>query len=376
VDAISFFADEELEQAGVSPSLLHNPNYVKAKGVLEDADLFDAGFFGFSPRDAELTDPQIRMFLECAWEVLESAGWDPEKFPGMIGVYAGMSLSSYIWQLAGNDLEGDSVAGFRALIGGAEKDHLATAVAYRLNLRGPSFNIQTACSTSASAVHAASRAVMTYECDMALAGGVSVNAPLRCGYKYEPGGIASADGHCRSFDAEATGSVAGDGVGVVLLRRLEDAIAAGDMVYAVIKGSAVNNDGRKKVGFTAPAIEGQAEVVAMALAAADVECQSIGYIEAHGSATAIGDPIEIAALNQAYGQAVLKPGSIAVGSVKSNIGHLGRCCRSCRNHQDSPRGSAWLYSSLVALPRREPENSFPMEPFPCESFALNLAGKQ
>jgi len=321
-ESTSFFSDQELEQAGISPELLRHPNYVKARGVLEDADLFDAGFFGYSPREAEVTDPQIRLFLECAWEVLESAGWTPEKFPGMIGVYAGMSFTSYIWQLAGDDLEGDSVSAFRLLMGGAEKDHLATTISYRLNLRGPSFNVQTACSTSLAAVHAAARAVMTYECDMALAGGATVSVPQRCGYMYEPGGIASIDGHCRSFDADASGSVSGDGVGVVLLKRLEDAVAAGDTVYAVIKGSAVNNDGRRKVGFTAPAVEGQAEVIAMALAAAEADCESIGYIEAHGSATTMGDPIEIAALNQVYGQAGLKPASIAVGSVKSNIGHL------------------------------------------------------
>ncbi|HEY4903685.1 MAG TPA: beta-ketoacyl synthase N-terminal-like domain-containing protein [Candidatus Sulfotelmatobacter sp.] len=321
-EGISFFSDEELEQAGISADLLRNPNYVKAKGFLEHADLFDAGFFGFSPREAEFTDPQIRLFLECAWEVLESAGYDPDKFSGLIGVYAGMSFSSYMWQFAGDDSESDSVSAFRTVMGGAEKDHLATTVSYRLNLRGPSLNIQTACSTSLAAVHTAARAVMTYECDMALAGGVSVSAPLRCGYLYEPGGIASADGHCRSFDADGSGSVVGDGIGIVLLKRFEDAIAAGDTVYAVIKGSAVNNDGRRKVGFTAPAIEGQAEAISMALAAAGANCESISYIEAHGSATTIGDPIEIAALNQVYSQTALKPGSIAVGSVKSNIGHL------------------------------------------------------
>ncbi len=322
IESVSFFSAEELEQAGIDPALVRHPNYVKAKAVVEDADLFDAGFFGFSPREAELTDPQIRMFLECAWEVLESAGWDPEKFPGMIGVYAGMSMSSYLWQLRFDESAQDSVSAFRTLIGGAEKDHLATTISYRLNLTGPSMNIQTACSTSLTAVHAASRAVMTYECDMALAGGAAVSTPVRCGYLYEPGGILSADGHCRSFDAEASGSVGGEGVGVVLLKRLEDAIAAGDPVYAVIKGSAVNNDGRRKVGFTAPAVEGQAEAIAMALAAAEVDCESVGYIETHGSATPIGDPIEIAALNQVYGQASLKPASILVGSVKSNIGHL------------------------------------------------------
>jgi phthiocerol/phenolphthiocerol synthesis type-I polyketide synthase E len=321
-EGISFFSDEELKQAGIDADLLRNPSYVKAKGFLDNADLFDAGFFGFSPREAELTDPQIRLFLECAWEVLELAGYDPDKFSGMIGVYAGMSFSSYMWQIAGDGSESDSVSAFRTILGGAEKDHLATTISYRLNLRGPSFNIQTACSTSLAAVHVAARAVMTYECDMALAGGVNVGAPLRCGYLYEPGGIASADGHCRSFDANGSGSVGGDGVGIVLLKRLEDAIAARDTIYAVIKGSAVNNDGRRKVGFTAPAVEGQAEAISMALAAAGADCASIGYIEAHGSATTIGDPIEIAALNQVYSQADLKPESIVVGSVKSNIGHL------------------------------------------------------
>jgi len=337
-ESTSFFSDEELEQAGISPELLRHPNYVKARGVLENADLFDAGFFGYSPREAELTDPQIRLFLECAWEALESAGWDPEKFSGMIGVYAGMSFSSYIWQLAGEDTDADSVSAFRILMGGAEKDHLATTISYRLNLRGPSLNVQTACSTSLVAVHAAARAVMTYECDMAIAGGSTVSVPQRIGYMYEPGGIASADGHCRSFDAGASGSVSGDGVGVVLLKRLEDAIAAGDTVYAVIKGSAINNDGRRKVGFTAPAVEGQAEVIALALAAAEVECESIGYIEAHGSATVMGDPIEIEALNQVYGQAGLKPASIAVGSVKSNLGHL-----------NAAAGVAGLMKTILAL---------------------------
>jgi acyl transferase domain-containing protein len=368
VEATSFFSDQELEEAGISPELLRNPNYVKARGVLDGADLFDAGFFGYSPREAELTDPQIRVFLECAWEVLESAGWDPDKFPGVIGVYAGMSFSSYLWRLAGEDSVQDSVSAFRTLIGGAEKDHLATTISYRLNLHGPSFNIQTACSTSLAAVHVAARALMTYECDMALAGGVSVNAPQLCGYLYEPGGIASADGRCRSFDAEASGSVSGDGVGIVLLKRLEDAVAAGDTLHAVIKGSAVNNDGRRKVGFTAPAVEGQAEVIAMALAAAEAECRSIGYIEAHGSATEMGDPIEIAALNHAYGQAALNPGTIAMGSVKSNIGHL-----------NAAAGIAGLIKTSLALrhgsipPSMHFHKANPKIPFERGPFRVNHA---
>lgn len=368
IEGMSFFSDEELEQAGMPPELLRHPNYVKARGVLDDADLFDAGFWGYSPREAEFTDPQIRLFLESAWEVLESAGYDPEKFPGMIGVYAGMSFTSYIWQLAAEETEGDSVSGFRVLMGGGEKDHLATTISYRLNLRGPSMNIQTACSTSLTAVHAAARAVMTYECDMALAGGATVSVPQRSGYMYEPGGIASADGHCRSFDADASGSVSGDGVGVVLLKRLEDAVAEGDTIYAVIKGSAVNNDGRRKVGFTAPAVEGQAEVIAMALAAAEAECESIGYVEAHGSATTMGDPIEIAALNQVYGKAGLKPGSIGVGSVKSNIGHL-----------NAAAGVAGLIKTILALqhgdipPSLNFQQANPKIPFERGPFHVNHA---
>ncbi len=323
VESVSFFSDAELEAAGVTPAQYRDPRYVRGRAALQDAELFDPGFFALTPREAEFTDPQIRIFLECAWEALESAGWNPESYPGMIGVYAGMSFSSYIWQLAAGDSVEDSVSAFQTLVGGAEKDHLATSTSYRLNLRGPSINVQTACSTSLTAVHIASRALMTFECDMALAGGASVAAPVKAGYMYEPGGIASADGHCRSFDARATGSVAGDGVGVVLLKRLEDAVTAGDTVYAVIKGSAVNNDGRRKVGFTAPAIEGQAEAIAMALNAAEVEPREIGYVEAHGSATALGDPIEVSALNQVYASAGLAPGSVLLGSVKSNIGHLG-----------------------------------------------------
>ncbi|HEX5433759.1 MAG TPA: beta-ketoacyl synthase N-terminal-like domain-containing protein [Candidatus Angelobacter sp.] len=368
IEGISFFSDQELEEAGIPPELLCHPSYVKARGVLDDADLFDAGFWGYSPREAELTDPQIRLFLESAWEALESAGWDPEKFSEMIGVYAGMSFTSYTWQLAGDEMGGDSVSAFRVLMGGAEKDHLATTVSYRLNLRGPSLNIQTACSTSLTAVHTAARALMTYECDMALAGGATVSVPQRSGYMYEPGGIASADGHCRSFDADASGSVSGDGVGVVLLKRLEDAVAAGDSVYAVIKGSAVNNDGRRKVGFTAPAVEGQAEVIAMALAAAEVECESVGYVEAHGSGTTMGDPIEVAALNQVYSQSGLTPGSIALGSVKSNIGHL-----------NAAAGVAGLIKTILALQHGQipPSLNFrqanPKIPFERGPFRVNPA---
>jgi phthiocerol/phenolphthiocerol synthesis type-I polyketide synthase E len=322
VEAVSFFSDAELEAAGIPPSLLRNPNYVKAKAVLENVDLFDSSFFDFSPREAELTDPQIRVFLECAWEALENAAYDPDRFSGLIGVYAGMSFSSYMLNALAGAAGARSFDSFRALLG-SDKDYLSTWVSYKLNLRGPSFNIQTACSTALSAVHLACRALITFECDMALAGGASIAVPQHSGYMYEPGSIFSSDGHCRAFDARSDGSMAGEGVGVVLLKRLEDALAAGDTIHAIIRGSAVNNDGRRKVGYTAPAIAGQAEAISMAMANAQVGKQDIAYIEAHGSGTKVGDPIEISALNQAYADSGVERASIAIGSVKSNIGHLG-----------------------------------------------------
>ena len=322
VEAVSFFSDAELEAAGIAPSLLRNPNYVKAKAVLEDADLFDAPFFDFSPREAELTDPQIRLFLECAWEALENAAYDPDRFAGLIGVYAGMSFSSYMLNVLAGAAGGRDFNSFRALLG-SDKDYLSTWVSYKLNLHGPSFNVQTACSTALAAVHLACRALITFECDMALAGGASIAVPQRSGYMYEPGSIFSSDGHCRSFDARSNGSMAGEGVGVVLLKRLEDAVAARDTIHAIIRGSAVNNDGRRKVGYTAPAIAGQAEAISMAMASAQMRKQDIAYIEAHGSGTKVGDPIEVSALNQVYADSGAERGSIAIGSVKSNIGHLG-----------------------------------------------------
>jgi phthiocerol/phenolphthiocerol synthesis type-I polyketide synthase E len=322
VEAVSFFSDAELQAAGVAPSVLRNPNYVKAKAVLENADLFDASFFEFSPREAELTDPQIRVFLECAWEVLENAAYDPDRFPGLLGVYAGMSFSSYMLNAFAGTAGARNFDTFRALLG-SDKDYLSTWVSYKLNLHGPSFNIQTACSTALAAVHLACRALITFECDMALAGGISIAVPQRSGYMYEPGSIFSSDGHCRAFDARSDGSMAGEGVGVVLLKRLEDALAAGDTIHAIIRGSAVNNDGRRKVGYTAPSVNGQAEAVSMALANAQIEKLNIAYIEAHGSGTKVGDPIEVSALNHVYAGNSAAPGSIAIGSVKSNIGHLG-----------------------------------------------------
>jgi len=323
VESVTFFTDEELTASGIPPEEFNEPNYVKARPILEDADLFDAGFFGYSPREAELTDPQHRLFLECAWETLETAGYDSKIYPGLIGVFGGTSLSQYLFHLFSDP---SSLGGYEAhqVPVGNDKDSLATAVSYKLNLRGPSLAVQTFCSTSLVATHLACQSLRNGECDMALAGGVSVRVPVKKGYMFVEGGIESPDGHCRTFDVRAEGTLFGDGVGIVALKRLEDALADGDLIHAVIKGSAVNNDGSLKVGYAAPSVEGQAEVVAIALENARITADSIGYVEAHGTATQLGDPIEMAALTRAFQRTTSETGFCAIGSVKSNVGHLDR----------------------------------------------------
>ena len=321
-EGITAASDDELLAAGVSPAQLREPSYVRAKGVLADADLFDAGFFGYSPREAELLDPQHRVFLECAWEALEAAGCDPQQTSGRIGLFAGASLNSYLlFNIMASQQAVDSAGPYQTLIA-SDKDFLATRVSYKLDLRGPSMTVQTACSTSLTAVHLACQSLLSGECDIALAGGVSVSVPLKGGYLYEPGGILSPDGHCRAFDADAAGTVAGNGAGIVVLRRLAEAREDGDTVAAVIRGTAVNNDGSLKAGYTAPSVDGQAEVIAEALAVADVDPATIGYVETHGTGTPLGDPIEIAALTRAFREHTDKTGFCAIGSVKSNVGHL------------------------------------------------------
>ncbi|WP_138500701.1 type I polyketide synthase [Nostoc sp. PA-18-2419] len=322
VESISFFTDEELLSAGEDPSLLNDPNYVKANGILEDIELFDAEFFGFSPREAEITDPQHRLFIECVWEALENAGYNSETYSGQISLFAGASPNMYLLSnlYSNRDLI-ESVDSFK-LLHGNEKDFLPTQVSYKLNLRGPSINIQTACSTSLVAIHLACQSLLNGESDIALAGGVSATTMQKSGYHYQPGGIHSPDGHCRAFDAQAEGTIDGNGLGVVVLKRLEDAIADGDFIHAVIKGSAVNNDGSLKIGYTAPSIEGQREVILEALALAEVEPETVTYVEAHGTGTVLGDPIEIKALTQAYRASTNKKGFCAIGSVKTNVGHL------------------------------------------------------
>jgi acyl transferase domain-containing protein len=242
VEAISFFSDEELARAGVDPEELSSPDYVKAGGVLEDVELFDASFFGFNPREAEALDPQQRLFLECSWEALEDAGYDPETYEGHIGVYAGSSVSSYLTNIYSHPDIVSTLGDFQVTLGN-DKDNLTTNVSYKLNLKGPSMAIQTACSTSLVAVCEACQSLLSYQCDMAIAGGVRVSVPQATGYFYQEGGIMSPDGHCRAFDAEARGTIGGNGIGVVLMKRMEEALNDGDHIYAVIKGSAINNDG-------------------------------------------------------------------------------------------------------------------------------------
>jgi thioester reductase-like protein len=341
VEAITFLSDEELEASGVGPGERSDPAYVRARGVLADADLFDASLFGFSPREARIMDPQQRVLLECAWEALDAAACDPERFSGVISVYAGMSQSTYVFSnLFANPEFMGGVSPLEVHLGN-DKDFLAPLLSYRLNLRGASITVSTACSTSLVAVHLACQALLNGECDLALTGGVAIKIPQTIGYRYEPGGIASADGHCRAFDAAATGSVGGSGAGIVVLKRLADAQTDRDRIHAVIRGSAVNNDGSGKIGFTAPSVDGQATVIREAQAAAGVDPESIGYVEAHGSGTRLGDPVEVRALTQAFRAVTPKSGFCALGSIKSNIGHL-----------DAAAGVAGLIKTVLALEHR------------------------
>src|SRR6185312_1597440 len=324
VKSIRFFTAEELAAAGVERALLEHPNYVKAGAVLDGIDLFDAPFFGLAPREAELMDPQHRLFLECAWEALEDAAYDPGTYRGLVGVFGGTGFSSYLmYNLYLNPEIMDWVDPFQASVVN-DKDSLASTVSYKLNLKGPSLTVQTFCSTSLVAVHLACQSLLNYECDLALAGGVAISVPHLTGYVYKEGGIVSTDGECRTFDASAQGSVLGNGVGVVTLKRLAEAVEEGDHIYAVIRGSAINNDGSLRVSYTAPGLDGQSEVIAEALGHAGVEAESISYIEAHGTATRLGDAVELAAMKKAFGLQTDRQQFCAIGSVKPNVGHLDR----------------------------------------------------
>lgn len=322
VESITELTDEELLASRIDPAIIANPRYIKAKGILGNTDQFDAAFFGYNPRVAELTDPQHRIFLECSWEAIEDAGYNPDTYEGRIGVFAGQSMNTYwLHNLYEHVDLIASVESLQAAIGN-DKDSLTTEVSYKLNLKGPAVTIQSSSSTSLTAIHYACQSLLSYECDMALSGGISIHFPEKAGYLYHEGGTTSPDGHCRAFDEKAQGFVSGHGAGCVVLKRLSDALRDGDHVYAVIKGSAVNNDGTNKVSYMAPSVKGQAEVIAMAQAMAGVEPESITYIEAHGTGTRIGDPIEVEALTEVFRRSTDKKGYCALGSVKTNIGHL------------------------------------------------------
>lgn len=360
VESIQRFSAEQLVQWGVPAELSSRPDFVPVGAPLIDVELFDHRFWGYSPREAALIDPQQRLFLETTWAAVENAGHDPYSHSGMVGVYAGVGLSTYLlFHLAHNP----GVTGAEAQLAmlGNDKDFLSARASYHLNLSGPSIAVQTGCSTSLVATHLACEGLLSYQCDLALAGGASVLPPERTGYLHVPGGTASSDGHCRAFDERGDGTVFGSGVGVVALKRLSDAAADRDTIYAVIKGSAVNNDGANRVGFTAPSVQGQAEVIARAQRVADVDADSINYVEAHGTATKLGDPVEVAALTRAFRQDTERSGFCALGSVKTNVGHL-----------DTAAGAAGLIKTILALHHRQiPPSLYFDSPNPEIDFAAS-----
>ncbi len=359
-ETLSRLDPESLLSAGEDPERLADPAYVPVHGVLEDGDRFDARLFGYPPREAALIDPQQRVFLECAWEALECAGHDPWRHPGAIGVYAGCAQSSYaasMWVRRGRSSIDDYL-----LSVATAPDNLTSRVSYKLGLTGPSVTVLTTCSSSLVAIHQASQALLGGECDLALAGGTAVRIPRR-GYLYREGGVLSPDGHVRAFDADARGTVGADGVGVVVLRLLSEALADGDHVHAVIRGSAVTNDGADRVGYTAPSVNGQARAIRAAQLLAGTEPDTIGYVEAHGNATRVGDPIEVAALTRAFRAGTGRTGFCALGSVKTNIGHA-----------DAAAGVAGFIKTVLALEHGlvppslhfhepSPEIDFPATPF-------------
>jgi phthiocerol/phenolphthiocerol synthesis type-I polyketide synthase E len=339
VESIHFFSDEELVENGVDPSLLKNAAYVRAHGFLEDNDCFDPAFFGYTPTEAAAMDPQVRIFHQCVWQALEDAGYDPFSYPGLIGLYGGAS-PHFNWEalclLSGKTASLGDFAASQLV----DKDFLCVRVSHKLNLKGPTLTLYTACSTSLVAIHLAVQAVQNGECSLALGGGVTVLQLKKAGYVYQEGMVGSPDGHCRTFDRQSAGTVAANGAGVVVLKRLAEAVEDRDHIYAVVKGSALTNDGSRKVGFTAPGVEGQAEAIRIAHLTAEVSPESIGYVEAHGTATALGDPVEVEGLKLAFNTG--KRGFCALGTVKSNMGHL-----------DSAAGVTGFIKTVLALKNRQ-----------------------
>lgn len=359
IESISIFSQQDVLAAGVTDELLNHSDYVKAGAILDDIEMFDAPFFNYLPAEAQIIDPQQRLFLECAWKAMEHAGYDTDTYTGSIGMYAGIGMNTYLlFHLFPQYRRHDIVGSYQMMIGN-DKDFLPTRVSYKLNLKGPSITLQTACSTSLVAVHVACQSLLNGECDMALAGGVSILLPQKAGYLYQPGMILSPDGHCRAFDASAQGTVRGNGLGIVVLKRLHEALADGDHIHAVIKGSAVNNDGAMKIGFTAPNMESQRDVIIQAQTVARTPAETITYLEAHGTGTALGDPIEVEALEQAFQTLAHKQHFCALGSVKTNIGHL-----------DAASGIAGLIKTVLMLEHKQiPPSLHFQKPNPKIDFA-------
>jgi natural product biosynthesis luciferase-like monooxygenase protein len=358
VESISTFSPEELEFAAGDADLVRHPRYVRRKAIVTDVELFDFAFFDFTRREAELADPQQRLFLQCAWEALENAGYDPARCGKTTGIFGGVGFNHYLLVNLLSNRRVIESSGFLQTSIRNRTDHLATSVAYKLNLQGPAVTVQTACSTSLVAVHLACQSLLHYESEMVLAGGSSISLPQKSGYLFQEGGILSPDGLCRAFDSRAAGTVTGNGAAVVVLKRLADALADRDHIHAVILGSAIANDGSGKVGYTAPSIEGQSRVIAEALSVAQVDPDSIGYVEAHGTGTKMGDPIEIAALNEAFKPRSSRRSFCALGSVKTNIGHL-----------DAAAGVAGLIKTVLTIERRQvPPSLHFEEPNPEISF--------
>ncbi|MFK8004041.1 MAG: SDR family NAD(P)-dependent oxidoreductase [Polyangiales bacterium] len=339
VESVRSYTDEELLAAGESDERLRQKNYVRASAPMLDMELFDGDFFGFSPKDSAIMDPQHRHFLEVCWEALENAAHPPENFEGPIGMFAGCGMGSYLYfnLCSRPDLVRD-VGLFLLRHTGNDKDFLATRASYLLNLTGPSINVQTACSTSLVATHLAVQSLLSRECDMALAGGVTIEFPHRRGYLYHEGEVLSPDGHCHAFDHRGQGTVFGSGAGVVVLRRLGDALDDGDIIHGVIRGSAVNNDGSRKVNYLAPSVEGQTACMVEAYGVADVDPRTIEYVECHGTGTYLGDPIEVQAMTEAFRAYTKDTNFCQIGSVKTNIGHL-----------DTAAGVAALVKATLAL---------------------------
>ena len=359
VEATQFFERQNLLDMGVRADLVDRPNFVPARAVIRDADCFDGQLFGYSPQDSALMDPQQRVLLECSWSALEHAGYAPTAPEGnRVGVFVGTGLNVYLLDnLWPNEQVFKSAGDLQVMIS-SDRDFAATRIGYKLNLQGPVVTLQTACSTSLVAIHFAVQSLLTYEADLALAGAATILPASRRGYLHEPGGILSPDGRCRAFDRKAEGTVPGDGAGIVVLKRFEDAVRDRDTIHAMIAGSAVNNDGSRKAGFAAPGPAGQAEVISAALGIAGFDPDTIGFVEAHGTGTALGDPIEVAALRQVFGPARADRAPCALGALKSITGHL-----------DTTAGVTGVIKTVLALKNRTiPPVAHFTEPNP----ALNL----